>query len=257
MSSEKAGFESKKIGYKSKPILIEIFALLYLLNPIGNLMSLLYFNMSYTPYENLSALVRSIGSGNIIVIINVLLWLSAIPLAFGLFQVHLWAWYYFIFHSVSMVIISLFNGAGQFDPSIATLINVIFLIPIGYFISKEIRTPYFNPSTRWWKQSARFHHVITIQIEGKRFETYDLSDTGAFIVTKMDAGFLINELHSIVIELPENAISCFAEIIWHKAEGSKEHPAGYGIKFAKMSFNDKQNIKKYMKSLQSIGKEQR
>ncbi|MBQ3921810.1 MAG: PilZ domain-containing protein [Spirochaetales bacterium] len=248
---------NKKVGYKSKPLLIEIFALIYLLNPIGNLLSLLYFNMQYTPRENLMMLMRSISDGNIIVIINVLLWISAIPLAYGLYSVHLWAWYYFIFHSVSMVVISLFDGVGQFAPSYATLINVIFLTPIGYFISKEIRTPYFNPSTRWWKQATRFHHVITVEIDGKTFETYDLSDTGAFIMSDKDAGFMLKELYPIRMELPASRIECFAEIIWYKAEGSKDHPAGYGIKFAKMTFSDNQNIKKYMKSLQNIGKEQR
>ncbi|MBR6200790.1 MAG: PilZ domain-containing protein [Spirochaetales bacterium] len=257
MSNEKSVNAPKKIGYRSKPILIEIFALVYLLNPLGNLISLLYFNMQNTPYDNLMMLWHSICGGKVIVIINVLLWLSAIPLAFGLYRVHLWAWYYFLIHSISMVIISLFDGNGQFCPSIATLINVIFLTPIGYFISKEVRTPYFNPSTRWWTQAARFHHVININIDGRSFETYDLSDTGAFVKYDGDAGFLIKELYPITIGLPSSSIECFAEIIWHKPEGSVEHPAGYGIKFAKMSFNDKQTIKKYIKSLQSIGKEQR
>ena len=247
----------KKIGYKSKPVLIEIFALMYLLNPIGNLLSLLYFNMQNTPYQNLMMLLHSISSGSVIVIINVLLWLSAIPLAFGLYRVHLWAWYYFIIHSISMVIISLFDGQGQFSPSIATIINIVFLVPIGYFISKEIRTPYFNPSTRWWKQATRFHHEINIIIEGKKFETYDLSDTGAFIMSDVDAGFLIKELYPISVELPSGSIQCFAEIIWHKVEGTADHPAGYGIKFTKLSFVDKQTIKKYIASLQSIGKVQR
>ena len=257
MDQEKNTNGQKKVGYKSKPVLIEIFALIYLLNPIGNLLSLLYFNMKFTPHENLMMLCRSIGHGNVIVILNVLRWLSAIPLAFGLYRVHLWAWYYFIVHSVSMVLISLFNGVGQFSPSIATLINVIFLIPIGYFISKEIRTPYFNPSTRWWKQAVRYHHTINIHIDSKTFETYDLSDTGAFIMYAADAGFINKELYPISIDLPSGTIQCFAEIIWHKVSGTADHPAGYGIKFAKMSFADKQNIKKYIKSLQSLGKEQR
>lgn len=242
-------------GYKQKPLLIEIFSLIYLLNPIGNILLILFVNTSDTPMGNLNKLLLFISQGNIIVILNVIFWFSALPLAYGLYKVRLWAWYYFLIHSVGMVILSLFGNDYRIHFNASTIINCIFLIPIGYFISKEIRTPYFNPRVRWWEQAKRFQHEAKIIIEGNEYKTYDISVAGAFLITEGKNQFEIGELVPIIIILDNETINCFAEVRWLNNEKNK-YPIGCGIKFDKMNIKDKGKVKSYIKLLEELGKKE-
>lgn len=243
-------------GYKQKPLLIEIFSLIYLLNPIGNIILILFVNTSDTPLGNLNKLIFFIAKGNIIVILNIIFWLSAIPLAYGLYKVRLWAWYYFLIHSIGMVILSLFGNDYNIHFNISTIMNCVFLIPIGYFISKEIRTPYFNPRVRWWEQAKRFQHEVKIIIEGKEYKTYDISVNGAFIINESgNTEFEIDELIPIIIELDNKKINCFADIRWIN-KSKEKYPIGYGIKFDKLTFQDKQELKSFIKLLEELGKKE-
>ncbi|HOJ64451.1 MAG TPA: PilZ domain-containing protein [Spirochaetota bacterium] len=242
-------------GYKEKPLLIEIFSLIYLLNPIGNILLILFVNTSDTPLGNLNKLLLFISQGNIIVILNVIFWFSALPLAYGLYKVRLWAWYYFLIHSVGMVILSLFGNDYRIHFNASTIINCVFLIPIGYFISKEIRTPYFNPRVRWWEQAKRFQHEAKIIIEGNEYKTYDLSIAGAFVIDEGKAGLEIGELLPIILVIDNETINCFAEVRWVN-NSSNRYPVGFGIKFDRLSIKDKAKLKAYIKLLQELGKKE-
>ncbi len=241
-------------GYKKKPIVIEVFALLYLLNPIGNLLFVWFLNSQYSFPQILSMLLELLRRGNVIFILMLLFWLSAIPLSIGLYRVRLWAWYYFIFHSVGMFVLSMF-GSGQFRLSYATFINAIFLLPIGVFISKSIRVPYFNPRVRWWEQSARFLHDVKIRINGKASQTYDLSEDGAFIKDDNAGGLSIGELLPVELDLGTTVISCHADIRWINLKSTK-YPVGYGIKFEKIGGKDRLSIRNYIQRIIREGKEE-
>lgn len=242
-------------GYKQKPLLIEIFALIYLLNPIGNLISVIYLNTTNSPMHNFKTLLALASQGNVIIILNIIFWLSALPLSYGLFKVRLWAWYYFLVHSIGMVILSLFGSDFKIHFSFATIVNVLFLIPIGYFISNEIRTPYFNPRVRWWEQSKRFIHDLKIIIEGKEYETYDISQTGVFIKSDVEGEFNIGELAQMTLIIEDKTINCFSEIRWVNNDKTK-YPKGYGVKFEKIARKDRQIIKDFIKLLQKVGKQE-
>ncbi|HPO50199.1 MAG TPA: PilZ domain-containing protein, partial [Spirochaetota bacterium] len=126
--------------------------------------------------------------------------------------------------------VSLLGSDYKIHFSSATIINLVFLIPIGYFISHEIRTVYFNPRVRWWEQSKRFLHEIKVEVEGKAYSTFDLSETGAFIVDTKELNLEMNEIFPVVIDIDDKKISCFAEVRWLNDQKGK-YPAGYGIKF--------------------------
>jgi len=243
-------------GYKKKPLLIEIFALLYLLNPIGNILLVIFMNSKYTPGENITRIWEFIATGNIIVILNIIFWLSAVPLSIGLYKVRLWAWYYFLFHSIGMILLNFFSNDGSIHVSFAPLINLVMLIPIGFFISKEIRTPYFNPRLRWWEQSSRFFHKVKMIIVDKQFYTYDISNTGAFIMDDGNADVEVGELIPLIILTDNFKISCYAEIIWVNQKEAK-YPIGIGIKYYKMKIRDKYVLKAFIKDLKTKGQKER
>jgi hypothetical protein len=242
-------------GYKVKPFLIEIFALLYLLNPVGNIIFLGFTNPSYTPVESIMILSERIMSGNIVVIINVIFWFSAIPLAYGLYKVRLWAWYYFLAHSAGMVVLSLFGPDYRIQFSYITILNTIFLIPVGYFISREIRAPYFNPRLRWWEQSPRFIENVTLSIDGIEYETYDFSENGAFIVDPGTMDVVIDELITVNLKINQKEIVTRGNVRWINT--NKEfYPIGVGIKFEDISKNDRMHIRSFIKTLLKKGNQQ-
>lgn len=243
-------------GYKKKPVLIEVFALLYLLNPIGNLLFLwfLYSKMPIT--EIISRLAFMVASGHVMAILIIILWISAIPLAIGLYKVRLWAWYYFLVHSICTFVLSMFGGGfDHFRLSYATLINAIFLVPIGFFISKEIRVPYFNPRVRWWEQSTRFLHDVKVKISGRATTTYDFSDTGAFISDENAASLSIGETLPVEIDLDKTLINCYADVRWINLKRGK-YPVGYGIKFEKVTTKDTAAMRQYIQTIIRAGKEE-
>lgn len=241
-------------GFKKKPVLIEVFALLYLLNPIGNLLFVWLLNSQYSFSEVMGMLLELVKRGNVIFILMLIFWLSAIPLSVGLYRVRLWAWYYFIIHSTGMFVLSMF-GSGHFRISYATIVNLLFLLPIGYFISKEIRVPYFNPRMRWWEQSVRFLHDVKLKISGKVCDTYDFSEDGAFIVDDHAGNLSIGETIPAEIDLEKTVINCFADIRWINLKKSR-YPVGYGIKFEKINPKDKAAMRSYIQKVIRAGKEE-
>ncbi len=241
-------------GYKEKPFIIEFISLIYLLNPIGNIIFLVFLNQSGSPMQNFMNLLTDIFVNvNLLRIINVVFWISAIPLAIGLYRVQLWAWYYFLIHAVGMFILSWIGPDFTFAPSYASLINFVFLIPIGYFVSHEIKTPYFNPNLKWWEQAKRYKHTVDIVIDNKSYETFDISVDGAFIIdTDKQNDFEIEEYVPIIIELDDERIECFAEVRWVNND-STTYPIGYGIKFEKISGKDRARIKNFTSNLTHLG----
>jgi len=194
-------------------------------------------------------------AGDPIVILNIIFWFLAIPLAYGLFKVRRWAWYYFLFHSVCMIVLGFFRSGFRFDFSPIILLNLLFLIPIGFFISKEIRAVYFNPRLRWWEQSKRFLHEIKVEVEGKPYNTFDLSETGAFIIDTKELNLELNEIFPVIIDLDDKKVNCFAEVRWINDEKNR-YPIGYGIKFDRISFKDRMIIRDFLKMLQEEGKKE-
>ena len=241
-------------GYKKKPVLIEVFALLYLLNPIGNLLFVWFLNSQYSFMEVTGMLLELLRRGNIIFILMLIFWLSAIPLSIGLYKVRLWAWYYFIIHSVGMFVLSMF-GSGHFRISYATIVNIIFLLPIGYFISKDIRVPYFNPRILWWNKFTLFLHDDQLKISGKASDTYDFSEDGAFIKDEAAGSLSIGETIPVEIDLEKTVINCYADIRWINLKQSR-YPVGYGIKFEKISPKDKKLMRDYIQTVIRSGKEE-
>lgn len=253
------------MSYKKKPVLIQVISLLYLFSPIGNLVMAVFFNPNLTARESIVKIYNlAFVQYNPVVIITLLLWAAAIPLAIGLYQVKIWSWYFFIVHAVVTFIVSFirykYNAAQEIlfflEIDSSSVVNALFLIPAGIFLHSEIRTPYFNPHLRWWQQKTRYKHEETITINDTIYKTYDISETGAFIVCPEIAHFKENQRLSITINLDDFHLQCNAQAIWEN-DGTNHYPKGYGIKFLDLKKIDKLKIKYFIKTLQLQGKEER
>lgn len=245
-------------GYKKKPLLIVFFSLVYLLNPIGNLVVIFLSDITRSPLTHLGVILNMIGKGNLVAIITVFLWLSAIPLAYGLFKVRTWAWYYFLAHATMIIIFSLFSsGKNGYFIGITPLffINLLVLIPIGFFLQKEIRSPYLNPRLRWWEQSIRIRHNVRISYNDKVYETFDISKTGSFLIVPEDRlKSNVGDKISVTIDLDDNKVKCYSEVVWINKKSNEKLPCGIGIKFLDLSKNDKNIISEFIAELVKEGK---
>lgn len=239
-------------GYHKKPMLIEFFAIVYLLNPLGNLLFTWFNYPQYSLLEVLSKIGRLAADGNLFVLITLLLWVSAVPLAYGLYKVRLWAWTYFLIHATASFIISFFSGEG-FHPTLASLINFIFLIPIGYFISAEIRTPYFNPRLRWWEQTPRFEKAVQVKVQNSPCSTFDISENGAFIIDQGEIMVQPGDRLPIELQLESGKLDLKGEVRWLNLTKDK-YPKGYGIRFIDISPENRKIIRKQLKALTCEGK---
>ncbi len=245
-------------GYKKKPFLIIIFSLIYLLNPIGNLLMIFISNTAKSPLAHFITIGKYIMTGDMLVISTIVLWIATFPLAYGLYKVRSWGWYYFLIHSVLIIFNSMIvRTTGGFTLSITPyfFVNLLALIPIGFFIRKEIRTPYLNPRVRWWEQAKRINHNIKVMVNQKEYSTYDISQTGVFILMSDTSEHPnINDKVEIKLMLDSASVTCNSLVVWNKIKADEHIPAGIGVKFIKMNRNDKKTVSNFIITLISEGK---
>lgn len=246
-------------GYKKKPKFIIIFSFFYLLYPITNIVT---FLSTTPPMVALNTFQDFILEKPMYMLLNILLWLATIPLSYGLFKVKKWAWFYFFIHAVLVIIMSLFSVVSikeniDVQPrfNIVFLVNLLILIPMVFFIKKEIRTPYLNPRVRWWEQSARVRHNLKIIYQNNEFETFDISKSGAFILDKENKiEAYVEDIIPISLTLDNKIIKCYSEVVWVNQKEKNNLPKGIGIKFLNLKKEEIHQIKNFIKIIQTENK---
>jgi hypothetical protein len=115
--------------------------------------------------------------------LQIILLVSPLPIGLGLLFIKKWAWWaillYFptlILYDVSLLISSnsLFN--------IGVLVRTIFgFTLIFFFLRKDISAPYFKLYPRGWRGENRKPIEIEVTIDGKGYQTLDVSNTGIYV----------------------------------------------------------------------------
>lgn len=240
-------------GLTRKPPWIVVFSALYLLNPIGNFLFVVF--ASGRPPDQVIAYLyfASFLRPEPFVLGTLLLWLAAVVLAFGLYRVRLWAWYGFIFHSILTVLSSIYQvSVGQFGFTRAFWINVLVLVPLGYFIRREIRKPYFNPSLRWWEQHPRVRDSIGVRLAWNEYvmdeKTFDLSPDGIFVQTERLEDVAVGYFFNIHLRFgDEREMDVQGIVVWINFEAGVV-PQGFGIKFLGIARRNRDFIGRYIRA---------
>ncbi len=246
-------------GYKKKPKFIIIFSFFYLLYPIINIVA---FLSTTPPSVALNTFQDFILEKPTYMLLNIILWLATIPLCYGLFKVKKWAWFYFVVHASLVIVMSLFSVVSikeniDVQPrfNLVFFVNLLILIPMVFFIKKEIRTPYLNPRVKWWEQSARVRHNLKIVYQNNEFETFDISESGAFILDKENNIKVYPEdIIPISLILDNKIIKCYSEVVWINQKEESNLPKGMGIKFLNLKKEEIHQIKDFMKIIQTENK---
>lgn len=240
------------MGFTRKPPLIVVFAVLYLLNPLGNFL-MVVFASGRPPGQVLHFLYFSVFMRPQPLIVGVLLlWISALFLAFGLYRVRLWAWYGFIFHSALTLLSSMYEiSDSRFALTNAFWINILGLLPLGYFIRKEIRKPYFNPLLRWWEQHSRVRDSIGVELSWNevrlRERTFDLSPDGIFVETQRLADVAVGYFFNVRLDFGgEKQLDVQGVVVWINFEKGRV-PPGFGVKFLGISRANRSFVGQYIR----------
>lgn len=244
-------------GYREKPLLISVLSLIYLLNPVGNIVVYSSGRIITDHLETLQWMGSALAGGNSIVWLNLVLWLSAIPLAIGLYKVKMWAWYYYIVHSLLMVIVSMFDADWNLVFSWTTPLTMVFLIPIGLFLTREIRAPYFNPRLKWWKQADRILHAVEVSFDGMQFTSFDISRDGIFLtpVSMIETAGrfdedMIGHTNTVSLDTGTDRIQLAAHVVRVSPEPHGNYPAGLGLRFLRIDSVNKAKLKELLYRVQ-------
>ena len=243
-------------GYKKKPKFIVIFSFFYLLYPIINIVA---FLSTTPPSVALSTFQDFILEKPTYMLLNIALWLATLPLCYGLFKVKRWAWFYFVVHAILVITMSLFSVVSikediDVQPrfNIVFFLNLLVLIPMILFTKKEIRMPYLNPRLKWWEQSKRVKHNVKVVFQNEDFDTFDISESGAFILdTENKIKVYPEDIIPISLALDNKIIKCYCEVIWINQGNRENLPNGMGIRFINLKKEEILEIKKFISTIHS------
>lgn len=236
---------------KKRPLSIVIIAIIYLLEPIGNLVQ--------AAFVNEMPLFGEFG------ILSHLLWtdwviLGLFPVvAIGIYMVRTWGWYLFISFSGLLIAYNIFVYFLNPNYALETVLLFIFIITFmsAFFLRKHVYSPYFNPRLRWWENAARYKVSLESQIFTKsgveKCKTLDISETGCFLGTEalLDEGALV----MLKIECKGVVISCLGKVV--RKSGEKERVRGYGILFKALPKETRKLLRLLIFSLERLGREER
>ncbi|MFH1223156.1 MAG: PilZ domain-containing protein [Pseudomonadota bacterium] len=236
---------------KKRPFLIELFSCLYFISPLAILLELI--------------LINKLGFSGFIKVFNFVNWHVALLMlltpvvGYGIWTVRRWGYYLLILHSVFVIFnnVVLYAGHQTLVPLWGVILfNISLVGVILMFVRKEVCAPYFNPSLRWWEQAVRYYADMKIVIKELNTEkvvfeakTFDISETGAFIVTDRDVD--IRDNFSLEVSLFKNSILYVdAEVVWTNTRGKNSgHPVGFGCRFIRPDSLFRKRIRFHMNDI--------
>ncbi|PKN29927.1 MAG: hypothetical protein CVU64_05715 [Deltaproteobacteria bacterium HGW-Deltaproteobacteria-21] len=236
---------------KKRPPSIIIIALIYFLEPVGNIMQ--------------AALVNDMPVYGESGILSHLVWtdwviLSLFPVTgVGIYMVRRWGWYLFVAFSVTLIVYNVYVYSINPNYELETVLLFIGVVTFmsAFFLRKHVYAPYFNPRLRWWESAARYRVGLNTQIltdQGvQTCTTVDISETGCFLSTRavLEEGSLV----MLKIHCRGAEIGCLGRIVRKSTE--KELAHGYGIMFQGVPKETRKMLKLLIFFLQQLGREQR
>ena len=236
---------------KKRPPSIIIIALIYFLEPVGNILQ--------------AALVNDMPVYGESGILSHLVWtdwviLSLFPVTgVGIYMVRRWGWYLFVSFSVTLIVYNVYVYSINPNYELETVLLFIGVVTFmsAFFLRKHVYAPYFNPRLRWWESAARFRVGLETQIltdqGAQTCTTVDISETGCFLSTPvvLDEGSLV----LLKIHCSEAELDCLGKIVRKSTEREQVH--GYGIMFQGLSKETRKTLRLLIFSLLKLGREQR
>lgn len=167
--------------------------------------------------------------------------LSAVVVAagYGLWEMHRWGWYVFLFASGLIVYenaVMVTNYGETHHKVVSFVLSVLPLILLVYRIYREIFVPYFMPRIRWWESNTKYRIYIPVQMkleDGSQLDgrILDLSLKGCFI--KLPMQIRANAPVNLTFKVFGQDIECYGRAVWITSS-TVTLPRGAGVKFFKL-----------------------
>lgn len=187
-----------------------------------------------------------------------LLSLMAASVGYGLWEMKRWAWYWFIAVNVFLVYqnaLMAFHYGESHHPVLAFQFSLGMVLAMVYWVSHEVRVPYFFPRIRWWESDPRFRLSVPVVItrgQGSASlagDILDLSLGGCFI--KLRAELAQDEVVRLAFTVFGIPIDCEGVIVW-RSRSTVTTPKGVGIKFSRLSRSRKRTLRMINHRLKKI-----
>ena len=234
---------------KKRPLSITLIALLYLLEPVGNI--------GFAAWANH---VTVFGPGGVLAH---LLWSDWLILsmfwivAAGIYMVRPWGWYLFVAFSVMLIvynlIVYLFLNPNYNFPTLLVFILTITGVSAVFF-RRHVYSPYFNPRLRWWEIASRYRvsldtRILTSDHGTLTAQTLDISTSGCFV--DYCGHLAVGESVWLQIRCAQTEINCLGKPVRQALHDSET--TGYGILFQAMSAETRRRLVGLICALEQIG----
>lgn len=223
--------------------------------------ALLYMGLPllYIPGSAVLFDVPAVACGSVLLSLKfyLLSLLSAI-VGYGLWEMKRWAWYWFVAVNVFIVYqnaLMAFHFGESHHPVLAFLISLAAVIAMAYWVSREIRVPYFFPRIHWWESDPRYRLSVPVAVtrgpEGGSLagDILDLSLGGCFI--KLRAELAQDEAVRLAFTVFGIPIECEGIIVW-RTRSTVTTPKGVGIKFSQLSRAQKRTLRMIHQRMRKI-----
>jgi hypothetical protein len=132
----------------------------------------------------------------------------------------------------------------MFTASFGTLAFAAINLPL---LHPDLQWLMLHPEKRWWMRAERKRLAIPITIEGTRLqparaETFDVSESGAFVTAAQDVG--VGDWITVRMSFGTfTKIRCQARVV-RRSEASGTYPGGIGVQFMNLSWRDRRDIRR-------------
>jgi hypothetical protein len=140
----------------------------------------------------------------------------------------------------------------DFTPFAASLGSLLFATLNLPLLHPKIRNLFKHPELRWWMRPERACAAVPVFLggflrEAFRAETFDLSETGAFVqIPPQKISLEVQEAISLCLTIGTySQIRCTGRVV-RIAEASGTYPAGVGVEFVGLAYRQKREIRRFI-----------
>lgn len=186
-----------------------------------------------------------------------LLSILAAAVGYGLWEMKRWAWYWFVAVNAFIIYqnaLMAFHYGESHHPLLAFLFSLGTVLLLTYWVSREVRVPYFFPRIRWWESDPRYRLSVPVAIARGASgpmtgDILDLSLGGCFI--KLRAELSQDEAVQLAFTVFGIPMQCEGMIVW-RTRSTVTTPKGVGIKFSQLSRPQKRTLRMINQRLRKI-----
>lgn len=140
----------------------------------------------------------------------------------------------------------------DYSPLVVGLATGIFLLAIGFVLTRDLRQFLIHPEKRWWLTAQRKRTELKAHIttQAKRLidlQTVDVSEKGAFLTGKGFESLRPGDMFEIQLELNGQTIHCKAHVVRQVTNLNNQQPAGIGVRFHDLNIKSRIALHQFMK----------